>query len=556
MSFLVTARKWRPKSFSEVVGQDGVSRTLQNALKAGRIAHAFIFAGPRVIGKTTTARILAKAVNCIEGPTATPCNVCSPCIEIAEGRSLDVLEIDGASNRGVGEIRNLRDNIHFNPASCRKKIYIIDEVHMLTIEAFNALLKTLEEPPAHSMFIFATTEINRVPATILSRCQRFDFRRISAQEIAEHLRKIADAEGLKADDEALELIARRADGAMRDGQSILDQMATYSPEGITADAVREAMGIAPDELFFQVSDIIVNNRVADAFHVVNEIDERGLSPREFLNGLSEHFLNFIKAQDQGGADFIDASQEVRSKYRDQAGQFDIEDLLRILGILQEAVNEIRRHPQPRMKLELTLLRLAALEKTVQLEELLRELRGGAPVERKQPVQKPPPTQKKTAAEATPATKPPPAPVSAPEPAQTPEQSAAPTTVAEDQPPVDSIASDLKTVRSRWSEIVDRICVGKIPLACQLKMGRPQEISADALVIGFGSDLHDLQLDRLKKVAASGTLDETITEVFGKPIRLRLVRLSPADAEELAKKNSQIDPFEEELIRCLGAKRIG
>jgi len=553
VSFLVTARKWRPKTFSEVVGQDGVSRTLQNALKAGRIAHAFIFAGPRGVGKTTTARILAKAVNCVEGPTATPCNVCTPCIEISEGRSLDVLEIDGASNRGVGEIRNLRDNIHFNPASCRKKIYIIDEVHMLTIEAFNALLKTLEEPPEHSMFIFATTEINRVPATILSRCQRFDFRRIPANEITQHLRHIADAEKLKVDDDALELIARRADGAMRDGQSLLDQMATYSPDGITADAVREALGMAPDELFFQISDIVANNRVADAFNVVTEIDERGLSPREFLTGLSEHFLNFIKAQDEGGTDFIDASQDVKNKYREQAGTFAIEDLLRVLGILQEATNEIRRHPQPRLKLELTILRLAVLEKTVQLEELLRELRGGAPVRQKPAA--PPPPQKKTEPEPSPVKSTPQASEPAQKPdIQTPPQQEIPG--SEGQSQKDQVDADLKMVRSRWSEIVDRICEGKIPLACQLKMGRPQEITNDALRIGFGTDLHDLQLDRLKKVAASGTLDDAITSVFGQPIRLKLERLSKADAEDLARKNSQIDPFEEELIRFLGAKRIG
>ncbi len=541
MSFLVTARKWRPKTFGEVVGQEGVSRTLQNALKAGRVAHAYIFSGPRGIGKTTTARLLAKAVNCEHGPTADPCNQCTACLEIPEGRSMDVLEIDGASNRGVGEIRNLRDNIHFNPAACRKKIYIIDEVHMLTAEAFNALLKTLEEPPDHAMFIFATTEINRVPATILSRCQRFDFRRISTAEIAQHLRYICDTDGVKADDEALELVARRADGAMRDAQSLLDQMTTFAPEGITADEVRTALGIAPEELYFRVSDIVLQDQVADVFQIIDEVDSKGLSPREFLRGISDHFLNLLKARDSKGADFIEAPMAIRERYSQDAAKFDLNDVLRILAILQDAFNEIRRHPQPRMKLELTLLRLASLERTVNIEELLEELRGGAPAQKQPQTQTPPPApQKKTKI--------------APPPPQKQEAPKPEPVVASTSPPVNAQIG-IKSIQSRWQEIVDQFCEGRIPLACQLKMGRPQSYENGALVVGFGNDLHDLQLERLKKVAASGSLGSGIEKIFGAAVKLRFERLSKADAEELAKENREEDPFETELIRCLGAKRI-
>jgi DNA polymerase-3 subunit gamma/tau len=543
VSFLVTARKWRPKTFTEIVGQEGVTRTLQNAIKAGRIAHAYIFSGPRGIGKTSTARLLAKAVNCVEGPTPTPCNQCTPCTEIPEGRSLDVLEIDGASNRGVGEIRNLRDNIHFNPAASRKKIYIIDEVHMLTIEAFNALLKTLEEPPEHAMFIFATTEINRVPPTILSRCQRFDFRRISTAEIGAHLRCICDQEKIDADDEALELIARRADGAMRDAQSLLDQMATFAPDKITPDDVRTALGIAPEDLFFDVSDIVIENRAVSVFRIVDNIDTKGLSPREFLRGLSDHFLNLLKARDEKGAEFIEAPQNVRQQYTEKAAQFELNDLLRILAILQEAFNEIRRHPQPRLKLELTLLRLASLERTAQIEDLLSELRGNAPARPQRPrAPRPAPPQKKTEVDPSP-------------PAAVPPDNREPPANASAAAETNSVPIDVKSVRSRWFEIVDQICEDRTPLACQLKMGRPQKIDSGVLIVGFGNDLHDLQLERLRKVAASGTLDDGFEKLFDAPLRLRFERLSQADAEKLSEERKEIDPFEDELIRCLGAKRI-
>ncbi|MCX6640973.1 MAG: DNA polymerase III subunit gamma/tau [bacterium] len=552
MSFLVTARKWRPQTFAEVVGQESVSRTLQNALKAGRIAHAFIFAGPRGIGKTTTARLLAKAINCVNGPTANPCNQCIACKEIPEGRSLDVLEIDGASNRGVGEIRNLRDNIHFNPAALRKKIYIIDEVHMLTIEAFNALLKTLEEPPEHAIFIFATTEISRVPATILSRCQRFDFRRLSVQEIFSHLRHICDVEQVKADDEALELIARRADGAMRDAQSLLDQMTTFAPDGITVDEVRNALGMVPEDLFFRVSDLFLEKKPEAVFALVEEVDARGQSPREFLHSLLEHFLNFIKARNAQIAEFIEAPADVRKRYLDAAADFNINDLLRILAILQDAFTDIRRHPNPRLKLELTLLRLATLDRTAQIEELINEMRGENPPpgrESKPPT--PAPREKtRTPAAATPAPTMPPPP--------------SPNAASPDNPPAATmikatmggiIPLELGSIRSRWLELVDRVCEGRIPLACQIKLGHPQRLEDNTLVVGFGSDLHDMQLERLIKVAASGSLDAGLEVVFGSPARLRFERVTKSEAAELPRSVQDDDPLETELIRTLGAKRI-
>jgi DNA polymerase-3 subunit gamma/tau len=514
-------------------------------LKAGRVAHAYIFSGPRGIGKTTTARLLAKAINCEQGPTADPCNACLHCQEISEGRSLDVLEIDGASNRGVGEIRNLRENIRFNPVSSRKRIYIIDEVHMLTIEAFNALLKTLEEPPEHAVFIFATTEINRVPATILSRCQRFDFRRLSTREIQDHLRHICDQEGIRAEDAALELLARRADGAMRDAQSLLDQMATFAPEGISAEQVRTALGVVPEDLFFKASDLVFRRNTADVFAIVAELDELGYSPREFIRGLSDHFLNFIKAREPATASSIEAPVEVRKRYEEEAKRFDINDLLRISAILQDVFTDIRLHPQPKLKLELTLLRLATLERTAQIEELLKQLRGG---------EASPSAARRTET---------PAPAAAPERRYPDAASADILKIAEK--PAEKLAVapsaggifplEFEAIRAHWSELVDRICNGRSSLACQLRLARPVRLEEDVLVVSFGADLHDMQLERLQKVAVTGGFDEGMTLTFGKPVRFRFERHEEHKTDQGGESQEASDPLDQELVRTLGATRI-
>ena len=243
MAYQVLARKWRPQTFEEVVGQEPVTRTLENALAVGRVAHAFLFSGPRGVGKTSVARILAKALNCVAGPTPHPDNTCEICREITNGSSLDVLEIDGASNRGIDEVRDLREKIKYLPAQGKYRVYIIDEVHMLTKEAFNALLKTLEEPPAHAVFILATTEPHKVPVTILSRCQRYDFRRIPTGLIQEHLAKLADQEGWHLDPEGLALVARAAEGGLRDAQGFLDQVVTFGGDAVTAAEIARILGV-------------------------------------------------------------------------------------------------------------------------------------------------------------------------------------------------------------------------------------------------------------------------------------------------------------------------
>ena len=283
--YIVTARKWRPMRFEDIVGQIHVTQTLRNAIASNRLAHAYLFSGPRGVGKTTTARLLAKAVNCRSPRDANPDNSCDICREITDGTSFDVLEIDGATNRGIDEIRNLRESVRYAPAKGKYKIYIIDEVHMLTKESFNALLKTLEEPPTHVMFIFATTEIHKVPATILSRCQRFDFRRIALDEIMGNLRVIAREEGLEIDEESLLIIARKGDGSLRDAQSIFDQVVSLCGRAITHDAILQALNMVDQEVYFHMTDLVKSRDAKGALDLVENLLGQGHDMKDFLSGL-------------------------------------------------------------------------------------------------------------------------------------------------------------------------------------------------------------------------------------------------------------------------------
>jgi DNA polymerase III subunit gamma/tau len=371
--YLVTARKWRPMLFEDVVGQEHVTTTLRNAISSGRLAHAYLFSGPRGVGKTTTARLLAKAVNCINPRDLNPDNECEICREITEGRSFDVLEIDGASNRGVEEIRNLREGVRYAPAKGKYRVYIIDEVHMLTKEAFNALLKTLEEPPAHVLFIFATTETHKLPATILSRCQRFEFRRIPVERIRTKLKSIAEAEGIRMDDEALLLVARRGDGSLRDAQSIFDQVIALCGTDVTYGSILEALHIVDQEVYFRVTDLITAQDAAGALALVDELFTRGHDIREFLGGVTEHLRNLLLAKTTGNASLIEASDLYRKRYMDEAKNFSIPDLLRYQRFVGSTDGGIRWSSQPRFRLEADMVQLVTLPRAAEIGEVLSGL---------------------------------------------------------------------------------------------------------------------------------------------------------------------------------------
>ena len=368
--YIVTARKWRPMKFEDVAGQDHVTRTLRNAISSSRLAHAYLFSGPRGVGKTTTARLLAKAVNCANPQNENPDNACENCVEITEGRSFDVQEIDGASNRGVEEIRNLRDAVRYPPVKCTYKVYIIDEVHMLTKEAFNALLKTLEEPPSHVLFIFATTELSKVPATILSRCQRFEFRRISHAKIMENLRAIAQQEGVKVDDDALSLIARRGDGSLRDAQSLFDQVLALCGQDVTLAGMQEALNIVGVEVYFRVTELMERQDAQGALMLVDEFMAGGYDLREFLSGLMEHFRNLLVARVIGGTELIEASDVTRARYGETAQRFSVSDLLRAQRLVHGTDQALRYTAQPRFRLEADLVQLVTMPRAVDLAGLI------------------------------------------------------------------------------------------------------------------------------------------------------------------------------------------
>lgn len=384
--YIVTARKYRPMKFDDVEAQGHVTQTLKNAIKQKRLAHAYLFAGPRGVGKTTTARLLAKLVNC-QNPTKDfePDNTCEICREITEGRSFDVLEIDGASNRGVEEIRNLRESVRYAPAKGAYKVYIIDEVHMLTKEAFNALLKTLEEPPPHVMFIFATTEIHKLPATIISRCQRFDFRRISIEEIMANLGSIAKKEGLEIDNDALLLIAKKGDGSMRDSQSIFDQIVALCGSTIAKDQILQALNIVDQDFYFRVTDLIKTKNAKGGLDLVQDIMNRGYDIKEFLGGLTEHLRNILTTVTTGSTAFIEESDFYKQKYVDVAKQFSVADVLRLLKFVNSTEAAIKWSAQPRFKLETDIVQMITMNSAAEVGEVLKridDLSKGIPQEKK------------------------------------------------------------------------------------------------------------------------------------------------------------------------------
>ncbi|MGA9115916.1 MAG: DNA polymerase III subunit gamma/tau [Bacteroidota bacterium] len=369
--YVVTARKWRPMRFEEVQAQEHVTQTLRNAVRSGRLAQAYLFSGPRGVGKTTTARILAKAVNCAAPADANPDNTCDLCREITEGRALDVQEIDGASNRGVDEIRNLREAVRYGPARARYRVFIIDEVHMLTTPAFNALLKTLEEPPPHVLFILATTEVHKVPATILSRCQRFDFRRIPLEEIAGNLRAVAHEEGISVEEEALLLLARKGDGSLRDAQSLFDQAVALCGHSVTLERITGALRVVDSSLCFRLTDAVLEGNVSAGLALVDRLVREGYDLKEFLDGVTEHVRNILVAGVTGQTALIEAGEQERARYAELAGRFGTPDLLRMLRQLGAAEYALRTSPQPRFRLEAEVVHLITGRTAPEVAEILR-----------------------------------------------------------------------------------------------------------------------------------------------------------------------------------------
>lgn len=357
MAYMALYRKWRPQDFSDLIGQEHISETLSNAITTGKVAHAYLFSGPRGTGKTSTAKILAKALNCEHGPTPSPCNNCVCCQKINDGSFMDVFEIDAASNRGIDEIRDLRETVKFAPVDGRYKVYIIDEVHMLTTEAFNALLKTLEEPPAHVVFILATTEVHKVPVTIQSRCQRYDFKRITQKDILQRLISIAEQMNINVDKEALSIIAIQADGGMRDALSLLDQCLAFTKDKLTVDEVRKVLGLVGHDWIWQITDALANKDAQTIMTILDNVIAQGKEIKQLLNELILHFRSIMLYKASNKLLNLNMYFEDETVLKNQAERFSHEEVVQIIQKIHEAINEIKWAYQPRLTAEMLFLKL-------------------------------------------------------------------------------------------------------------------------------------------------------------------------------------------------------
>ncbi len=378
MSYLVLARKWRPQTFGDLIGQSPIARVLKNSIDQDKLAHAYVFSGPRGVGKTSTARILAKSLNCAEGPTHEPCGKCASCVGIADSSSVDVIEIDGASNNSVDNIRDLRERVKYAPSSSRFKVYIIDEAHMLSTSAFNALLKTLEEPPPHVIFVLATTEAKKIPLTVLSRCQHLPFRRVSTHDIKERLSMIVRSEGIKATEGALTLIARAADGSIRDSLTILDQVASFSSEVSETD-IKDMLNISDFESLSTVAEAVIEGRRDNILKVVAGLMETGSDLRTFTKDLINYFRDLLVVslvKDPSG--LLDVSEEELGILSHQASQVSEEHLTLVLSGLVKAEADVRTSFSPRVSLEMSLLRISYLSTFRNVDEAIRAVTSAGP----------------------------------------------------------------------------------------------------------------------------------------------------------------------------------
>lgn len=577
MSYVVMARKWRPQTFEDVVGQEHIVRTLKNALTANRISHAYLFTGPRGVGKTTTARLLAKAVNCLMPADGEPCNHCVRCEEIISGASTDVIEIDGASNGLVDDARELREKVKYSPAACRYKVLIIDEVHMMSNAAFNALLKTLEEPPAHTIFILATTEAHKIPATIISRCQRFDFRRIPLKEIVERLAVMAKNEGVEAEEEALHAVARGADGSLRDAQSLLDQIISFSGNRLAAADAVTVLGLVPGEVFAELVDAIAGQDAPKALAVVERLVEHGADLRQFMKDWVEYWRCLVVARvvPDRHEDVLNLAANQITTVERQGKLFSLEELTALAKLAASTDEELRRTQHPRMLLELLLVRLCGARRVVSLETLWQQLKeletrlAGMPDRAAPAAPVPSAAPMSSAADSTPAAAPSPAdsiPAAAPSPVDSipadPAPAGEPVLVAEsleDAPP----DTPLEQVRGQWNAFMQ--AVGQ-------KNRRIQALLKDVTVVAAETGWVDLlcaspyHQSGLEKEEARKLVESALEATLGRSVRMRLkaageerpqgaAEAAPADREREFEAIARKEPLVQKALELFGGKIV-
>lgn len=520
MSYIVFARKWRPRGFDEVIGQEHVTVTLKNAISLGRIAHAYLFAGPRGVGKTTVARIFAKALNCEKGPTAKPCNVCASCKEVMSGNSIDVLEIDGASNRGIDEVRSLRENIRFSPIGSKFKVYIIDEVHQITPDAFNALLKTLEEPPPHVKFIFATTQPHKVPGTILSRCQRFDFKRITLDLIISKLKNIVREEKIKMDEEVLFTIARAADGSMRDAEVLLDQLNCATEGKIKIKDASEMLGVIEQDMLFDIGDKILNNQTKDLLLLLDKIISDGKDLNYFLNSLIEHFRNLLMSRvvKERFRSIVDLPGELLEKVAAQGGKFSQEELFYILQVLAHTQEISKRAISVRFAVELAFIKITARNQLGSIEDILNKISR----------MKDNPEKEKN----NPGVYARPANVSQ-LPRQEEKEKSGPSKEDYSANPDKNVsfnAVSLEQVKAIWSELIEELKKYKMSCGTYFSEGAPLKIEEDILTVGFGPD-KNLHREILEETDNRKAIEARLNRLLNSDLKINLVTVKEEPAKD-------------------------
>ncbi|MBA1335547.1 MAG: DNA polymerase III subunits gamma and tau [Firmicutes bacterium] len=530
MSYTALYRQYRPKVFEEVIGQEHISTILRNQITGGRVAHAYLFTGTRGTGKTSTAKIFARAVNCLDNSRGNPCNVCTVCKMDLEGKLIDVVEIDAASNRGVDEIRDLREKVKYPPAEGKYRVYIIDEVHMLTAEAFNALLKTLEEPPAHVIFILATTEPQKLPATILSRCQRFDFKRISVDDIAARLKFVLEKQGLEAEEGAIQLIAETADGAMRDALSVLDQCAVFQEGRLTVEHVVSVLGMAGDGYLFDLSKAVLNSDAAGCIEIVDTIVREGKDIGQLFKDTIQHFRDIMiaKVSPEG---LKDISQEKRDRLTDLAGSTGLNPMIRAINTLSEAEAKAKWSSQPRIFLEVALIKLCepSMDSSVEgmeerisrLEELIFNKNDA--INNNSAV-----GQEKKAIQEHKASK-------------------AEETVTGS---VEKETLTFDTIAGRWGEVLKYLERNKKGLYTLLQHSKPLEVKGTCLVIGCES-LHGIYYDIANSKDNIDALKKAVNTIIDSGLDVRIENLSSASGPPSGEVSEEGPDLVEEAKRIFG-----
>ena len=529
MTYQAFALKWRPKTFSEVVGQNHITTTLENALKADRIAHAYLFSGPRGTGKTSMARILAKSLNCLKSPGPKPCNKCQNCLEIDKSNSLDVLEIDGASRTKVEDMRTLLENVKLAPSNSKHKIYIIDEVHMLSASSFNALLKTLEEPPPHVKFIFATTQPSKILATVISRCQRYDFRRITTKEISKKLKDIAKTEKLKINDEAIFAIARSVNGGLRDAESLLDQVSSFTDKEIVVDDVNSILGAVGKEVIFNLADCIIKHDTKKAISIINELIVKGREISVFLSEFISHVRDMLVAKEADNCeDLIDATVESIKKIKEQAEAFGLEELIYIYSLLSKAQYDILKAPLSRIPIEMLFIKLTGNFEKINVQEILSKIdniESNIDSEYSQPV-----IQEKT-------------PIKPVKKVIVKKELDEEETQEDDYSESQMVALDTdfnrNDFKSTWDKACQTIKTIKTSVGLYISEGEALNFDGNTLTIGFypGFAFHreSLEVEANKKLIV-----DTFSELLGKKITIDLVDIT-TKKKEASKKTKKIEP---------------